>query len=163
MDEIKFSSQEMAEKIQAIKSGALTGGAATEVLRAASAIHEAGRKVLQALGDSLKDAANTLAYGPHLRSPQEVSGSWGRRTVTDDELAAVFSTLMGCSGKPPVPRAKLQSFSTDDKLIALTRGLDALSRIVTQRKMSVKMTNAVGDSIWVDLTPGTDGEYVRWN
>jgi len=163
MDKITFSPQELAEKMLAISGGALTGEAATEVLRAVKAIHEGGRKALQTLGDSMKDAENALAYGPQLRSIQEVSGSWGRSVATDGELAAIFSTLMGCIGKPPAPRVGLSSFSTGDKLIALTRGLDALSRIVVQRKMSVKMTNAVGDSIWIDLTPGDGGEYVRWS
>lgn len=163
MDAIKFSPQELAEKIQAIKDGALAGEAATEVLRAAKMIYEGARKAIQALGDSMKDAENTLAYGPHLRSIQESSSSWGRRTVTDADFATIFSTFMDFGDKPPAPRAGLSSFSTDDKLIALTRGLDALSRIVTQRKMSVKMTNAVGDIMWIDLTPGNAGEYVRWN
>jgi len=163
MDKIKFSSQELAEKIQAIRDGALTGEAATKVLRATKAIHEGGRKVLQALGDSMKNAENALAYGPHLHSPHEAGDSWGHRTVSGIELAAALSTFMeGCS-ESPAPRVGLSGFSTDDKLIALTRGLDALSRIVTQRKMSVKMTNAAGDTMWIDLTPCADGEYVRWS
>lgn len=145
-----------------IREGALTGEAATQALCTARAIFEDGRKALHAVGDSIKDAQNALSFGPNPEPRSGAGGSWGHWPITDGELAGIFAALLECSCHPPAPVVGLSGFSTDDKLIALTRGLDALARIVTQRKMSVKMTNAVGDSMWIGLTPSDGKDYVRW-
>lgn len=159
---VKLSPRELAEKMRMIREGALTGAAATQALCTAQAIFEGGRKSLHAVGDSIKDAQNALSFGPSSDPSSKVGGSWGRWPITDGELESIFAALLTCDCYPPAAAGSISSFSTDDKLIALTRGLDALSRIVTQRKMSVKMTNAVGDSMWIGLSPGNGKDYARW-
>lgn len=54
-------------------------------------------------------------------------------------------------------------FSADDKLLALARAIGSIAVMVTGKVPKVKIVNANGDFVWMQMQPDSNDDFVCWD